>query len=136
MLKKWEMIVDYDVDNLGRFIDVSDGWIQSNLWAKSPIRAMVRSPLPLFLTYKQTCSCRFGWHPRCCQSATLILTSCYDKNQENQFPQNIMLCSENQENQETKHYVTLQNQQNQENQTLCCVAESRESRESRSQNRF
>ena len=72
-------------------------------------------------------------HSRCCQSATLILTSCYDKNQENQFPQNIMLCSENQENQETKHYVTLQNQQNQEDQTLCCVAESRESR---SQNRF
>ena len=80
-----------------------------------------------------------GYSTRCCQSATLILTSCYDKNQENQFSQNIMLCSENQENQETKHYVTFKNQQNQENQTLCCVAESRESREStesRPQNRF
>ena len=36
------MIGRWCVDVSGNVIDVSDTWIQSNLWAKSPFRAMTR----------------------------------------------------------------------------------------------
>ena len=36
--------MDDDVDVSDDVTDVSDTWIQSNLWAKSPFRAMLSQP--------------------------------------------------------------------------------------------
>ena len=43
----WVDDVDVSDDDV---MDVSDTWIQSNLWAKSPFRAMISGPLSIACT--------------------------------------------------------------------------------------